>query len=417
MAPGAGDASASGAATARLVRWESDVSDDTESGRSGSSGHPPRPHHSGREARGAELQEERNHAAAEQLLMTAETYSRLLRARDAELKHEQAKVTLYEKSMATARDALTTAKDEIETLRGQLGETQAAHAAREAEGKELSAAHKLRIDSCEAQIQSLKDLNATYLQDVKRLQHQCEEQQKDAQDREATARDALTTAKNQMETLRGQLGEAQAALAAREAEGKELSAAHKLRMDSCEAQIQSLKDLNATYLQDVKRLQHQCEEQQKDAQDREATDRNAQINYREHMAGVLEAKNQELADADARAKEKQDALNSLQTELQAVKAAAEAWNQERDAHRRELEHLAAAYQDANIAEVTEVSRKYLLEIEAREKIIREQAMQRRSKVFMCATVILRYSLLSSCNHRRLLVACERARNVLMVCAR
>ena len=211
----------------------------------------------------------------------------------------------------------------------------------------------------------------------------------------ATAQNDLATAKDEIETLRGQLREAKAALEAREAEGEEMSAGHKLRMESCEAQMQSLKDLNTNFFHDVKRLQDLCAEQQQEARDREArlVERDAQLaaaqqqvsaleNYREHLAGMLEAKNQELADGDALAKEKQDAVYALQTELRALNDAAEAWEQERVAHRTEVEHLAAAYRDANIAEVTEVSGKYLLEIAAREKTIREQAIQRRSTVFM-----------------------------------
>ena len=305
MAPG-GDASAPGASIARRmhsVHWESGVADETEPAAS----RRPRSHpdHSGRE--GHAEQHDREHAAAEQLLMTAETYSRLLHAKDEELKRVQAKVALYEKSMATARDALTTAKDEIETLRGQLREAKAALEAREAEGEEMSAGHKLRMESCEAQMQSLKDLNTNFFHDVKRLQDLCAEQQQEARDR-LVERDAQLAAAQQ--------------------------------------QVSALE------------------------------------NYREHLAGMLEAKNQELADGDALAKEKQDAVHALQIELRALNDAAEAWEQERVAHRTEVEHLAAAYRDANIAEVTEVSGKYLLEIAAREKTIREQAIQRRSTVFM-----------------------------------
>ena len=136
----------------------------------------------------------------------------------------------------------------------------------------------------------------------------------------ATAQNDLATAKDEIETLRGQLREAKAALEAREAEGEEMSAGHKLRMESCEAQMQSLNDLNASYLHDVKRLQDLCAEQQQEARDREArlVERDAQLaaaqqqvsaleNYSEHLAGMLEAKNQELADGDALAKEKQEA--------------------------------------------------------------------------------------------------------------
>ena len=274
MAPG-GDASAPGASIARRmhsVHWESGVTDETEPAAS----RRPRSHpdHSGRE--GHAEQHDREHAAAEQLLMTAETYSRLLHAKDEELKRVQAKVALYEKSMATARDALTTAKDEIETLRGQLREAKAALEAREAEGEEMSAGHKLRMESCEAQMQSLKDLNTSYLHDVKRLQDLCAEQQQEARDR-LVERDAQLAAAQQ--------------------------------------QVSALE------------------------------------NYREHLAGMLEAKNQELADGDALAKEKQEA------------------------HRREVEHLAAFYREANGAEVTELSKKYRLEIEARERTILEQDAQ------------------------------------------
>jgi len=66
--------------------------------------------------KGRAERQDREHAAAEQLLVTADAYSRLLHAKDEELKRVQAKVALYEKSMATAgpgRRALRTSSAQV----------------------------------------------------------------------------------------------------------------------------------------------------------------------------------------------------------------------------------------------------------------------------------------------------------------